>query len=262
MAASAAAPEEFPPPGTVVFGGRYRGSVTDRRPCEQAFVTNLMHRGVRRTKCFSVSRYADADDARAAAVAWCHELSDDLGLTTNQSRMHATLPGVVVMESPCGEFIFDYTDLALVARYTWHLKKTASASAYTYVYANTKTLSVYLMGSPPAATPICDHIDGDPTNNQRSNLRWLTRSENMLNCRKSNANTSGETGVSWHVAKNGYCVNWQRKGHTLPSSQDFLARPRDCGVAKRRAFRDAVALRDKMFKLIGNTNGRRPKRAP
>lgn len=43
-----------------------------------------------------------------------------------------------------------------------------------------------------------DHIDGNPCNNQMSNLRVCTHSQNIQNRGKLSTNTSGYKGVSWH----------------------------------------------------------------
>ena len=43
-----------------------------------------------------------------------------------------------------------------------------------------------------------DHIDHDRSNNRFSNLREVTRQENMRNSSFSKRNTSGVTGVSWN----------------------------------------------------------------
>lgn len=43
-----------------------------------------------------------------------------------------------------------------------------------------------------------DHIDGNRLNNQRSNLRLATSSQNKMNRGPRKDNTSGYKGVSWH----------------------------------------------------------------
>lgn len=43
-----------------------------------------------------------------------------------------------------------------------------------------------------------DHIDGNPLNNQRSNLRVCSHAENQMNRKKSDGLSSKYKGVSWH----------------------------------------------------------------
>lgn len=49
---------------------------------------------------------------------------------------------------------------------------------------------------------VVDHKDGNGLNNQRSNLRVCTQSQNMMNRGKQNNNKSGYKGVSWEKHRN------------------------------------------------------------
>lgn len=49
----------------------------------------------------------------------------------------------------------------------------------------------------PENKDIVDHIDGVRINNNLTNLRWATQSENQMNAGLSRRNTSGVKGVSW-----------------------------------------------------------------
>ena len=55
-------------------------------------------------------------------------------------------------------------------------------------------------GAVPSGYEI-DHINGQRNDNRLENLRLVTRQENMRNAKKSKANSSGVTGVSWNKAK-------------------------------------------------------------
>ena len=49
----------------------------------------------------------------------------------------------------------------------------------------------------PDGCDLVDHIDRNPQNNNRTNLRWTTPSGNHYNNTKRSTNTSGKQGVSW-----------------------------------------------------------------
>lgn len=68
-----------------------------------------------------------------------------------------------------------------------------------------------------------DHIDGDRTQNQISNLRSVTRAENLRNKKLEPSNTSGVMGVSWEPAleKWGAYINVDNKRHRLGYYKEF-----------------------------------------
>lgn len=63
----------------------------------------------------------------------------------------------------------------------------------------------HIMGNPKGM--VIDHIDGDPSNNQCSNLRIVTQSQNNANQIGAKKNSkSGVKGVYWHKAADKWCA--------------------------------------------------------
>ena len=94
-------------------------------------------------------------------------------------------------------FYFDKEDLEKVAKYTWH--KNADGYIVTKVTIDPKrrifvSLHRYLMRETDCDV-IIDHIDGNPSNNCKANLRRVNSVQNAHNRKISKANTSGITGV-------------------------------------------------------------------
>ena len=107
---------------------------------------------------------------------------------------------------PSGEFaIFDPEDSDLIGQFSW------CKNALGYVVAKTKTGSrsiprkTVLMHGLVMMRPIdciIDHINGNPLDNRKDNLRYCSYSENQMNVRKKGRNglpTSQHKGVSWSV---------------------------------------------------------------
>lgn len=100
-----------------------------------------------------------------------------------------------------GYAIVDAADAALVERRSWHL------DAYGYVVCgrsvrgkrSTPGLQTFLLDVPEGTT--VDHIDGDPLNNRRKNLRYATPLQQVHNTRRRRDNTSGYKGVGLHKGR-------------------------------------------------------------
>jgi len=80
----------------------------------------------------------------------------------------------------------------------------------------------------PDSKPQIDHIDRDKTNNHISNLRWVTRVENMDNRGMYNNNTSGHENISyfkrdnkWQFQKRRNKVNIHKFFDTLEEAIEF-----------------------------------------
>ncbi len=90
--------------------------------------------------------------------------------------------------------IVDEEDYHWAIRWTWHAKPSKSKHKF-YLRRNTwvtsqRRLTVFLhkeicyraYGNPPTpAHTITDHRDGDSLNCRRSNLRWVTPTQNRMN---------------------------------------------------------------------------------
>lgn len=94
--------------------------------------------------------------------------------------------------------LVDDEDYETLSAYKWRLDHYGYAANVRRINGKTKTVFMhgYLLPH-PKGTEI-DHINRNPCDNRKSNLRIATRSQNNMNSKRRVNNTSGIRGVSLH----------------------------------------------------------------
>lgn len=89
--------------------------------------------------------------------------------------------------------IVDAADAESVLQHKWHGHRRNSAKLsfepqrhlkYVDGVSVSETMAAFLMGQREGF--IVDHVDGNPLNNRRQNLRWATRAQNAINWKRPN----------------------------------------------------------------------------
>ncbi len=105
--------------------------------------------------------------------------------------------GVIEYFAPSNgcRFTADYDDEEIVKKYTWRLD--TKGYVYTRAPDSPKRISFHrlVMGNPEGLK--VDHLDGNPLNNKKENLRICTQQQNVMNRIANKNSTSKYKGVSW-----------------------------------------------------------------
>jgi hypothetical protein len=97
------------------------------------------------------------------------------------------------------EIILDPEDYGLVSKYKW----TKMRDGHLVTVQNKVSLLIHrlIMGIPFGDKRVVDHINGNPLDNRKCNLRLCNIAQNLWNQKKSKNNTSGYKGV--YIVKKG-----------------------------------------------------------
>jgi len=136
---------------------------------------------------------------------WLGQLRDVPGVPCRNYRVKPVEPTGDVKRIPLGHGQYAYVDAAdyeWLSQWTWHL----FASGYAVRREKGKTIFMHreIMQAPKGK--LVDHIDGNPRNSYRSNLRICSRAENVCNTGKRAGVTSRFKGVSLERRTGKWCA--------------------------------------------------------
>ena len=103
------------------------------------------------------------------------------------------------------EFYVDADDFEIIKQYCWY-KHINKYNGYHSLRTKDPTTKKDVKLNYLVAGKYYDHIDRNPLNNRKHNLRVANASENMQNSSISTRNTSGVIGVSWDKNRNKWHV--------------------------------------------------------
>jgi hypothetical protein len=95
----------------------------------------------------------------------------------------------------------DDEDINSLSLFNLSIVKNKEANT-EYVRASTH-LNRFVMGAKPTDLRVVDHINGNPLDNRKSNLRIVSQSVNAQNSRRSKINKSGHIGVNKQILSSG-----------------------------------------------------------
>lgn len=110
-------------------------------------------------------------------------------------------------------FLYSEQDYVKVHLFGWHKTKSGYVAAsrkvegkWTLVYFHREIFNLKKNDG-----VIVDHIDGNPLNNRRDNLRLVTQSENLQNAAKRSNTSSSMKGVSFYKRDNKWSAQIHHK---------------------------------------------------
>ena len=111
------------------------------------------------------------------------------------------------------EFFFDLEDYDLIKNYRWHIG--TAGYLYSYNSITGKKIGLHRLIMNPPKDMIVDHINRNPFDNRKSNLRICSFAENSRNLSISKRNNTGTIGVGWSNQKNKWLARIMINGKAM-----------------------------------------------
>lgn len=116
-----------------------------------------------------------------------------------------------------------------LARYRWRINR----DGYVFRHADGRIMLHHVvMGGPPAANLMRDHINRDKMDNRKSNLRWVTAAESNANRGANKSRGTGYRGVRFDPIRGRYLARIQRCGKAIV--RQWFDDPADADAFLRR----------------------------
>jgi hypothetical protein len=123
--------------------------------------------------------------------------------------------------------IVDNEDFPLVSQYRWYPSRQPNGQTYAIAASSRtgrKTLYMHrlIAGCTPGDGVVIDHINRDPLDNRKSNLRRSTKRLNALNSAGHRDRKSRFKGVTWHKKSRFYYarIRWNGRSVSLGNYRD------------------------------------------
>ena len=141
---------------------------------------------------------------------------------TNEIITYGDHAEILLYNKGCNEIaraIIDIDDIKLIKEYQWHIQDKHHVSAK--INDKTTYLHRMIMNCPDGM--FIDHINHNPLDNRKQNLRICTRAENEHNKTIGKNNTSGHLGVIWNKARQKWRVvlGFNKKTYHLGEYDDI-----------------------------------------
>lgn len=157
--------------------------------CECGNIKNVLMRSLRSGSSKSCGCYSE--DVR---------FGNNYHKKINKYEIDKDLNIVTIYTFKNESFIIDLEDFDKIKDYCWCMSKGYPAStdknSGKLIYVYNIIMDCY------DKSFVVDHIDGNPCNNRKSNLRICTQNNNAKNKRLLDSNKSGVTGVIWYDKRN------------------------------------------------------------
>ncbi len=108
----------------------------------------------------------------------------------------------MVLEIAGGQVLVDKTDLLLLGSYKWHVSDTGYAVWRGIKDGVKQTVRMHRLLMDAPKDMVIDHLNGNPLDNRKANLRICTQSDNQRN-------RKGDKGYVWDKSKQKWLVRYR-----------------------------------------------------